>query len=57
MFTTFDKALVALLGALVYFLAQFGITIPWLTPEIIEDIAVGLTPFLVWLIPNKPRAS
>lgn len=57
MFTSIDKALVAALGALVYFLAQFGITIPWLTPEIIENIAVGLTPILVWLIPNKPKAS
>ena len=57
MFTSIDKALVAALGALVYFLAQFGITLPWLTPEIIENIAVGLTPILVWLIPNKPKAS
>lgn len=57
MFTSIDKALVAAIGAAVYFLAQFGITIPWLTPEIIENIAVGLTPILVWLIPNKTKAG
>lgn len=57
MFTAFDKALIALIGAVIYFLAQFGITIPWLTPEVVENIAVGLTPILVWLIPNKTKAG
>lgn len=53
MFTSFDKALVALLGAAVYFLGLFGVEFIWLTPEVIQNIAVGITPFLVWLIPNK----
>lgn len=53
MITSFDKALVALLGALVYFAGLFGISLPWLTPDVIQNIAVGLTPILVWLIPNK----
>lgn len=56
MFTSFDKALVALLGAVVYFLGLAGISLPWLTPEVIQNIAVGLTPFLVWLVPNKAKA-
>lgn len=54
MITSFDKALVALIGALVYFLGLFGYTFSWLTPEVVQNVAVGITPFLVWLIPNKP---
>jgi hypothetical protein len=53
MFTAFDKALAALLGALVYFAGMFGVSLPWLTPEVIQNIAVGVTPILVYLIPNK----
>lgn len=53
MFTSFDKALAALFGAVVYFLGVFGVEVAWLTPEVIQNIAVGFTPFLVWLIPNK----
>jgi hypothetical protein len=53
MFTTFDKALAALLGAIVYFAGLFGLSLPWLTPDVIQNIAVGLTPVLVWAIPNK----
>lgn len=57
MFTSFDKALAALLGAIVYFLGVIGVEIPWLTPEAIQNIAVGVTPILVWLIPNKAKAA
>lgn len=57
MFTSMDKALAALLGVIVYFLGQFGINLPWLTPELTSDIAVAVTPFVVWLVPNKPRAT
>ncbi len=56
MFTAFDKALAALIGALVYFAGMFGVSLPWLTPEVIQNIAVGVTPILVYLIPNKPAA-
>ncbi len=53
MFTAFDKALAALLGALVYFAGLAGLELAWLTPEVIQNIAVGVTPILVYLIPNK----
>jgi hypothetical protein len=53
MFTSFDKAIAALLGAAVYFAGLFGLHLPWLTPEVIQNIAVGLTPLLVWMVPNK----
>lgn len=56
MFTAFDKALAALIGALVYFAGLLGLELPWLTPEVIQNIAVGITPILVYLIPNKPAA-
>jgi hypothetical protein len=57
MFTAFDKALTALLGAAVYFAGRFGVETAWLTPEVIENIAVGVTPILVWLVPNKTAAA
>ena len=53
MFTSFDKALAALLGAAVYFAGMFGLELAWLTPEVIQNIAVGVTPLVVWLVPNK----
>ena len=56
MFTAFDKALAALIGALVYFAGMFGLEFAWLTPEVIQNIAVGITPILVYLIPNKEKA-
>jgi hypothetical protein len=53
MFTSFDKAIAALLGAVVYFAGMVGLELVWLTPEVIQNIAVGVTPILVYLIPNK----
>jgi hypothetical protein len=54
MFTSLDKALVALVGAIVYLLgALFDIQIAWLTSDMIQNIAVGVTPLLVWAFPNK----
>jgi hypothetical protein len=57
MFTSFDKALTAFFGAAVYFAGMFGIEIAWLTPEVIQNIAVGVTPLLVWLVPNKTAVA
>lgn len=57
MFTSFDKALAALIGAIVYFLGVLGVEIAWLTPEVIQNIAVGATPLLVWAIPNKAKTA
>lgn len=54
MFTSIDKALVALLMALVYFGSQLGI-IPavFANEALIQNVAAVLGPMLVWLVPNK----
>lgn len=54
MFTAIDKALVALVGAVVYLAsALFGVEIGWLTPDMIQNAVTFVTPLLVWLVPNK----
>lgn len=57
MITSIDKALAALLGAIVYFLGLYDITLPWLTAEMQQQIAVALTPIVVWAVPNKKPAG
>lgn len=54
--TSINKALVAFLAALVALLGQFGIAVPFLTPEVQQTIAMVAAPLLVWLVPNKPVA-
>jgi len=57
MLTSIDKALIALAGAIVYLLsALFGVSLSWLTPEMIQNAVTFLTPLLVWLVPNKQTA-
>lgn len=58
MFTSIDKALVALAGAIVYLAsALFGASWAWLTPELIQNAVTFVTPLLVWLVPNKTAAA
>ena len=53
MFTSIDKALVALVMAVLSILnLVFGINIGF-APETISTVIAAITPFLVWLIPNK----
>lgn len=59
MFTSFDKALAGLILGGLGFASYMG----WLpfevTPELqakITAICSALTPFVVWLVPNKPKA-
>ncbi len=54
MFTTIDKALVAIIGGVIYLLSALGV-IPAdaVSPETIAGWASVLTPILVWLVPNK----
>lgn len=54
MFTTIDKALVALFMSLVYFASQFGI-IPadFISESTVQSIVAIIGPALVWLIPNR----
>lgn len=53
MFTSFDKALVALVMAVLYFANYFGIFSAVVDPAAIEKIIVALTPFFVYFFPNK----
>lgn len=56
MFTTFDKALVALVMSVLSILNMwFGIDISSLgiTPESLSVILAALTPVFVWFFPNR----
>lgn len=53
MFTSLDKALVALFMAVMYVLNNlFGLNIG-LNPDVVTTIIVAVTPVLVYLFPNK----
>lgn len=57
MFTSIDKAMTALVMAVLFLLqAAFGINIG-LTEVQVASIMMVLTPVLVWLIPNKSAAK
>lgn len=54
MITSLDKALIALAGAVIYFLSNFaGVQIGEELAGTIQTVIVALTPILVYLIPNK----
>jgi hypothetical protein len=55
--TTINKAIVAFLAAAVALLGQFGIALPFLTPEVQQTIAMVAGPILVWIVPNKTPAA
>ena len=52
MITSIDKALVALIGAILFFLEQFAGLNFGLDEGTVTAIATALTPLLVWLVPN-----
>jgi len=54
--SSYNKAIVAILGGVVTFVAAFGIDVSWATPELISGAGSFLTAVLVWLVPNKPAA-
>ena len=56
MFTSFDKAIAALVGALLTIAATFGLPTDWATPEIIGVIGSVLTSLLTFVVPNKKPA-
>ena len=57
MFTTIDKALVALVMGLLFIIQQFtGLSLGWITQETVTTVIGLLTPVLVWAIPNKTPA-
>lgn len=53
MFTSIDKALVAVLGGVVYALAHFGVMVPEAWVETVQGLIVAATPVLVYVFPNK----
>lgn len=55
MITTFDKAIVALLGALLSIAAAFGLKVDWATPEVISSVGGVITALLVYLVPNRAK--
>ena len=55
MITSFDKAIVALLGAVLSIAATFGLKVDWATPEMISAFGGAITALLVYLIPNKVK--
>ncbi len=58
MITNFDKAIVAMLGAIVFGAMQAGVPVPeWMDTQWVQALAATLTPILVWLIPNKDKPS
>lgn len=57
MTTEFDKAIVALVMALLVIIEQaWGLTIAGLSEEAVTIILAILSPILVWAIPNKSPA-
>jgi hypothetical protein len=58
MFTTIDKALVAMvMGALFIINTFFGVNVSWISQETVATIIGLITPVLVWAIPNKVKAA
>lgn len=56
MFTSMDKALVALIMSAVFLLNFFfGLNLGFVTQETVATVVSLLTPILVWAIPNKPK--
>jgi hypothetical protein len=53
MFTSVDKALTAIVMAILYLLNALGGIDIGLSEETVAAILAGLTPLLVWLIPNR----
>ena len=54
MFTSIDKALVAMVMGIHYIITTFtGINTSWISQETVATIIGLLTPVLVWAIPNK----
>jgi len=58
MFTSIDKALVAMVMGLLFILNTFfGVNVTWISQETVATIIGLITPVLVWAIPNKVKAA
>ena len=57
MFTSMDKALVAMVMGLLFIITTyFGYDLSWVKQETVATVIGLLTPVLVWAIPNKAKA-
>jgi hypothetical protein len=57
MFTSIDKALAALLGAVIYIVqAVFQLDLSWVSAETVEKLIPFITTIFVYLVPNKQVA-
>jgi hypothetical protein len=58
MFTSIDKALVAMVMGLLFILNTFfGVNVTWISQETVATIIGLITPVLVWAIPNKVKVE
>ena len=56
MFSSMDKALVALIMSVIFLLNFFfGVNLGVVSQDTVATIVGLLTPILVWAIPNKPK--
>ena len=54
MFTSFDKAIVAILMAAAYILSEFGIGLPeWANEGFFGSVGMVIGSILVYIVPNK----
>lgn len=57
MFTTIDKALVAMVMGVLFIVQTYtGLNTSWISAETVSTIIGLITPVLVWAIPNKKPA-
>jgi hypothetical protein len=58
MFTSIDKALVAMVMGILFIINTFfGVNVSWISQETVATIIGLITPVLVWAIPNKTPAA
>ena len=55
MFTSLDKALIALVMAVLYLLSQFAGIDLGVSEQTVGAVIAAATPFLVWLVPNRQK--
>lgn len=54
MFTSIDKALIALVMGLLFIIQTYtGFNLSWISADTVATIIGLITPVLVWAIPNK----
>ena len=53
MFTSFDKAIVAIIMGVIYLInSTFGLNIG-VSADTVNALVVAISPLLIWLVPNK----